>query len=997
MSNLYRCHARLAYKPFKSKYLIVFEERQIQSLRVNLAVNFANGITNQRGSVIPSGFFDNTNNTCVVTLSDPYLDGVAWTSLNEINSLKGLATRGNIDALAGYLKRKCKAGESPADGCFPYGILDAQGNAGAQQVADRDRPVLILTLYYVIGGSQNQTAEITYYFDLISTSITHGVSGEPTVTLNGNHAFNVNFQRNLQPTFFDQGKNWVDEFNDKMFKKEGGYEIEDVCSDSAAEVKMDRVYRVNNLTAAEILNKFMSTVEGSQVLSLPTKEFANKIQICTRGDNSCYGSQVFYLGKGLYEKYKIRTKIPEGDVYKNFRQSTYKVEGPEKEGTTYTVSIPDPETTAKQLAEVSGEAFSAFPPQFLDVEDYSTTTFFKGSGSSETFKIERLEDTTQYGDAKSPLAYFGGEVVAVNNEEKSIRIKSNFYVHYCDKEDKCNRGTLYHEYRKLESISVKETDKLKFNASIGTLVTSPPQDKSKTRFFVELRTGEEIVMEPSSIKAMVSTSERLDNKEREGEAPTDGGQSQSERKIGEVGDSGRSYGAHLDAMWVPDRPITRADVLKYVDFGEGGSKTSSIVQSSPYGPRNGSFHRGVDLAWKGGDAATKGVPMFLKGGATILDADRGVLDPNGFGHNVEIQTPEGVMRLSHLAEGSIPSDIPESGGVREQSFSSSGVAQNGNQAVTADQDAVNLTTEFKGVPKALNILPGRTILSFLSDYDKWIESGKSPSIDPQVWIPEKYSNWYVGKVEYSWDRGDLRVKLDTYLPWLLSAEGLTGVPSWNTHKENKGYADYYDYIRSGGDLCYTNTKGENSCAVCLKTRANQPQQSSGSSSPDSVTSSYPRGEFTYTGQDQAKIQALLDAGSQIGVTSKLGQAGIVSGALQESGLNPTRISGVPGENSQGIFQWNPASNVQRLQDLKAYAQQNGLDYLAYDTQVKFFVYESRKYPNLVSELNRAKTAFEAANAFDRNYTISGDRNAGPNSANNRRRTQFVLDVLNNMR
>ena len=933
------------------------------------------------------GSFNQSSNTCVVTLTDPYLDGVAWTSLNEVNSLTGLGTAANQDALAGFLKRKCKPGESPANGCFPYALIDSQGS-------ERSRPVLILTLWYVIGGDKNQVIETTFYFDLVATSITHGNSGEPTVTLNGRHAYDVKFQQNLQPTFFDQGKNWVDEFNEKLFYDAEGFKVEDVCSDSAEEVKMDRVYRVNNLTPAEILNKFMSTKPGSQVLSLPTKEFANKIQICTRADNSCYGSTVFYLGKGLYEKYKINVDIPENLATKNVRQAPPKIEGPKGPETTYSVSIPDPETTANQLKEVSADASTAFAPQFVNVEDYSTTDIWKGSGNKETFKIEKLEKVAAYGDAKGPIAYYGGEVLNVNNEEKSVRIKSNFYIQYCGADDKCNRATLYQEYKKLSSISVKETDKLAVSASIGEIKSGDPQEASKTKFYVQLSTGEEVVMDPSSIQSMISAYKGDSDKENEEEAPTDGNQSKAGDKIGEVGSSGKSTGAHLDASWRPTpREISKADVLKYVQFGENGEinpqQTSGFgLRVDPITGAAGVQHDGVDLA------AASGTPLFLKGGATIIDADRGIRDPDGYGYNVEIQTPEGVMRLSHLLEGSIPSDIPEStGGTSVATASNSGAVKNGNQAVSSDQNSTKISTEIKGIPKALRILPGRTILSFISDYDRWIKNGKSSDIDPNVWIPEKYKSWYIGKVEYSWDRGDLRVKINGYLPWQLQNKGLEDVPNWNAHKENKGYSDYYDYMRSGGDLCYINKNNKDSCSECSKTRALAP---STSESAESINNVYPRGKFTYTcgGPDNRgpKIQALLDAGAQLGVTNKAGLAGIVSGALQESGLNPTIISGVPGENSQGIFQWNPEFG--RLQDLKKWASDNNLNWQDYSAQVKFFVYEVNKsYPNLVPALNDASSSFGAANAFDRNYTISGDRDQGPDWPQNQRRTTFVDDVL----
>jgi len=215
---------------------------------------------------------------------------------------------------------------------------------------------------------------------------------------------------------------------------------------------------------------------------------------------------------------------------------------------------------------------------------------------------------------------------------------------------------------------------------------------------------------------------------------------------------------------------------------------------------------------------------------------------------------------------------------------------------------------------------------------------------------------------------------------------------------DKGYKDYYDYIRSSGDLCYKLPDGGDSCDKCDRGLIGNTEgfKTNNQQSPDSISTSYPKGKFTYTcggpNNRGPKIQALLDAGSALGVTNKAGLAGIVSGALQESGLSPTIISKVPGEKSQGLFQWNPA--VGRLQDLQKWASDNGLNYLDYNTQVKYFVYDvKRGYPGLVPALNNASSPFEAANAFDKNYTISGDRNAGPNSANNQRRTKFVNDVL----
>lgn len=950
----------MAYKPFKSKYAIVFEERQIQSMRVNLVANFSDIV--KAGSPSLAGLFNESSNSCVITLSDPYLDGVAWTSLNEINSLTNLGTSANQDAGVGFLKRKCKPGESPADGCFPYALIDSQGSESNLATTERSRPTLILTLWYVIGGDKNQVVETTFYFDLVATNIKHGISGEPTVTLSGKHAYDVKFQQNLQPTFFDQGKNWVDEFNEKLFYDAEGFKVEDVCSDSAEEVKMDRVYRVNNLTPAEILDKFMSTKPGSQVLSLPTKEFANKIQICTKADNFCYGSTVFYLGKGLYEQYKINVEIPTSDVTRNLKAAPPKISGPKGPETTYSVSIPDPETTANQLKDVPADASTAFAPQFVNVEDYSTTDIWKGSGNKETFKIEKLEKVAAYGDAKGPIAYYGGEVLNVNNEEKSVRIKSNFYIQYCGADDKCNRATLYQEYKKLSSISVKETDKLAVSASIGEIKSGDPQEASKTKFYVQLSTGEEVVMDPSSIQSMISAYKGDSDKENEEEAPTDGNQSKAGDKIGEVGSSGKSTGAHLDASWRPTpREISKADVLKYVQFGENGEinpqQTSAFgLRVDPITGAAGVQHNGVDLS------AASGTPLFLKGGATIIDADRGIRDPGGYGYNVEIQTPEGVMRLSHLLEGSIPSDIPEStGGTSVATASNSGSVKNGNQQSSSDKNSTKISTSIKGVPKALRILPGRTILSFISDYDKWIENGRSSDIDPNVWIPEKYKSWYIGKVEYNWDRGDLRVKIDGYLPWQLQNKGLEAVPNWVTHKENKGYSDYYDYIRSAGDLCYINKNNKDSCSECSKTRQST---SADGSAPGEINSNFAKGKFTYTGSNQQSVQSLINASEAAGVKSNIGQAAIVGNAQKESfaNLDPTAV-GDDG-TALGVFQWR----ADRQDNLRAL----GNAPLSREQQMRWFVKEMQDYPDLINYLNRNDiTLDQAVREFGRVYLRPG--------------------------
>ena len=114
----------------------MFEERQIAQLELNLNVNLAGMIKQQ---IADDNIFNTDNNTCRITLTDPYLDSVAWRTLDEVNSLTGIA---NLEGNSGGLLRKCKPGEDPSTTrCFPYARID---NCN---VVNRSLPVVIITLW----------------------------------------------------------------------------------------------------------------------------------------------------------------------------------------------------------------------------------------------------------------------------------------------------------------------------------------------------------------------------------------------------------------------------------------------------------------------------------------------------------------------------------------------------------------------------------------------------------------------------------------------------------------------------------------------------------------------------------------------------------------------------------------------------------------------------------------------------------------------------------
>lgn len=114
--------------------------------------------------------------------------------------------------------------------------------------------------------------------------------------------------------------------------------------------------------------------------------------------------------------------------------------------------------------------------------------------------------------------------------------------------------------------------------------------------------------------------------------------------IARTGNTGQSTGPHLDARWANGRPITAADVDRYLMVN--GQAPSSFGVTSPYGPRRmfgRNFHRGIDIG------APSGSGISLRGGASLL-RDLGFTGAGGYA--VEIMTPEGPMRLLHLQGGS---------------------------------------------------------------------------------------------------------------------------------------------------------------------------------------------------------------------------------------------------------------------------------------------------------------------------------------------------------
>lgn len=202
--------------------------------------------------------------------------------------------------------------------------------------------------------------------------------------------------------------------------------------------------------------------------------------------------------------------------------------------------------------------------------------------------------------------------------------------------------------------------------------------------------------------------------------------------IARTGNSGQSTGPHLDARWADGRRITAADVDRYLRVN--GKAPSSFGVTSPYGPRNlfgRTFHSGVDFGTPAGSA------ISTQNGAKLL-RDLGFTGNGGFA--VEIDTPEGKMRLLHLQggsvarAGSVPSGLPagvqQAGGRLDAALSESKRQQ---QLLNEQQTVAALEQKYGAITDALSSQQ-KTAGDKLRDevrYFELIKQGVTPELAKQ--------------------------------------------------------------------------------------------------------------------------------------------------------------------------------------------------------------------------------------------------------------------------
>lgn len=442
--------------------------------------------------------------------------------------------------------------------------------------------------------------------------------------------------------------------------------------------------------------------------------------------------------------------------------------------------------------------------------------------------------------------------------------------------------------------------------------------------------------------------------------------------VGRVGSTGRSSGPHVHIQESTSRTLTEAQLKelagKYVTVA--GKSLTSYTQGDGFGA--GRNHGGIDFPIKEGEPI-RVVGQIIASGTNVGGAD--------CGNGVAFKPPEGPeLLICHLQDRSIPPNLP--------GLTSS--ASGGNVSPTISQAPSNksltIETSFKGIPRVLRITPGRTILSFITDYDKWVDNnghkGGDNSTDPGVWIPNRFRNWFINEIEYLWRQGDLKVNLQAANPWgnsIISAptfaEYLSGQRKAGEFEKTN---DYYGYIRSVGDLCFPITKSDGKLSSSCKELCKEAQEfyrkygadtgtTDGTGTGAGSQTGFPVAKCQYTGTkyDQSKVNRIINAAYSGGIRTNIGLAGVVANAIWESGLDPKK-RGDSGD-AWGIFQWNS-----RRPGLIAYAQSVGGDPNNFDVQMGYFVKELKSSEAAtVPAVNGAKTLAEATTQFERKFERAG--------------------------
>ena len=502
MSSLYRCRARVGYRPFGSDKLILFDEKQIQELQVTLkwkpGLVYGNADRSTEATVATNAL---SQSKCSVTISDPYLTGLAWPALFDAASLYSQST---IAAANNIILPPCAEGQDPyVDKCFKYVDTEADGEAATEAgLGTQNFAFLVLSLWYDVKGTSFGT---DFYFRVNGFSVSHGTK-YPSVTVKGVEARSVLFNQSLVNMTLDEGVEIEQALKDMVEKM--GYTAS-FCANTNSGSDRKRVFprstRYTGVTMDEMISKVINSVSGN-TLSLPTREYANRISMCTRADVS-QGCSVFYLGKGLYEGYEISGSPELSLLGKNYEQGG-KVNNADPylsdgfQASTYFIGNIAPNKRKKAMEKVKKLEFpQLFKPSPKHIKDSPVNVigYVWREGKPVSANTDGVQVTSEavakikkdglnlFGIAPNgttSISFLSGEVVEASGKNGRVLIKTKFALQICEKEGskKCFFRQVMQESSGLTSVKVKAKDKVQISDEIGSSTTDKPEF---VRFYIK--------------------------------------------------------------------------------------------------------------------------------------------------------------------------------------------------------------------------------------------------------------------------------------------------------------------------------------------------------------------------------------------------------------------------------------------------------------------------------------------------------------------------------